>query len=153
MTRHLMTYHFMERIMKIHAIRTGSVRIKTAQVEGRGTGPLRMFGIFMDPSWSDWAPTFAWAIEHNDGVIVVDTGQSAHLLQSGRSLHPYVRWEVHFQIEPEQEIGPQLAALGIAPRDVKRVVLTHLHMDHDAGLKHFPHSKILAAPGEIAKAE
>ncbi|MER9023997.1 MBL fold metallo-hydrolase [Mesorhizobium sp. M0815] len=39
--------------------------------------------------------------------------------------------------------------MGIGPRDVKRVVLTHLHMDHDAGLVHFPHSQILAAPSEI----
>jgi glyoxylase-like metal-dependent hydrolase (beta-lactamase superfamily II) len=42
---------------------------------------------------------------------------------------------------PEQEIGPQLRALGVGPRDVKRVVLTHLHMDHDGGLAHFPTAK------------
>jgi N-acyl homoserine lactone hydrolase len=144
----------MEGAMKIHAIQTGSVRIKSAQIEGRGAGALRMLGIFMDRNWTDWAPTFAWAIEHDEGVIVVDTGQATHLLlEAGRSLHPYTRFEVRFQIEPEQEIGPQLAALGIGLRDVKRVVLTHLHMDHDAGLKHFPHSEILAARGEIQKAE
>jgi glyoxylase-like metal-dependent hydrolase (beta-lactamase superfamily II) len=139
--------------MRIHAIRTGSVRIKSAQIEGRGTGPLRMLGIFLDRNWSDWEPTFAWAIEHDEGVIVVDTGQATHLLlEAGRSLHPYARWEVRFRIEPEQEIGPQLAALGIGPRDIKRVVLTHLHMDHDGGIKHFPYSEILAARGEIQKA-
>jgi N-acyl homoserine lactone hydrolase len=32
---------------------------------------------------------------------------------------------------------------------VKKVVLTHLHMDHDGGLAHFPHSEILVAPGEL----
>ncbi len=72
--------------------------------------------------------------------------------KSGRSLHPYVRWEVAFRIEREQEIGPQLRALGIGPRDVKRVVLTHLHMDHDGGLAHFPDSEILVAPGELRTA-
>ncbi|MER8506991.1 MULTISPECIES: N-acyl homoserine lactonase family protein [unclassified Mesorhizobium] len=133
--------------MKVHAIRTGSVRIKTAQIEGRGHG---LASIFADRNWSGWLPTFAWAIEHDEGVIVVDTGQAAHLLNGhGRSLHPFFRWEVHFRIEPEEEIGPQLRGLGIGPRDVKRVVLTHLHMDHDAGLVHFPHSQILAAPSEI----
>src|SRR5512133_1761762 len=132
----------MDRAMKIHAIRTGSVRIKSAQIEGRGLGPLRMLNIFKDRNWSEWVPTFAWAIEHDEGVIVVDTGQATHLLlESGRSLHPYLRWEVLFRIEREEEIGPQLAALGIGPRDVKTVVLTHLHMDHDAGLVHFPHSE------------
>jgi len=135
--------------MKVHAIQTGQVRIKTAQVEGRGHGLSRRLAIFTDAIWTDWLPTYAWAIETAEGVIVVDTGQGAHLLESGKSLHPYVRWEVAFRIEPEQEIGPQLRALGIGARDVKRVVLTHLHMDHDGGLAHFQNSEILVAPGEL----
>jgi glyoxylase-like metal-dependent hydrolase (beta-lactamase superfamily II) len=135
--------------MKIHAIQTGFVRIKTAQVEGRGQGKARMLAIFTDRRWTDWLPTYAWAIEHRDGVIVVDTGQGAHLLETGRSLHPYVRWEVVFRVEPEQEVGPRLRALGIGPRDVKRVVLTHLHMDHDGGLAHFQNSEILVSRGEL----
>jgi N-acyl homoserine lactone hydrolase len=57
---------------------------------------------------------------------------------------------VAFQIEREQEIGPQLRALGIAPPDVKWVVLTHLHMDHDdGGLAHFPDTEILVSRGEL----
>jgi N-acyl homoserine lactone hydrolase len=135
--------------MKVHAIQTGQVRVKTAQVEGRGHGLSRRLAIFTDAVWTEWLPTYAWAIETADGVIVVDTGQGAHLLESGKSLHPYVRWEVAFRIEPEQEIGPQLRALGIGARDVKRVVLTHLHMDHDGGLAHFQNSEVLVAPGEL----
>ena len=139
-------------VMKVHAIQTGFVKIKCAQVDGRGHGLPRRLAIFTDPSWTEWLPTYAWVIEHGEGIIVVDTGQGAHLRESGKSLHPYVRWEVAFQIEPEEEIGPQLRALGIGPRDVKQVVLTHLHMDHDGGLAHFPHSEILVAPGELRTA-
>jgi glyoxylase-like metal-dependent hydrolase (beta-lactamase superfamily II) len=138
--------------MRIHAIQTGSVRIKTAQVEGRGHGLRRRLAIFTDKNWTDWQPTYAWAIEHPEGVIVVDTGSATHLLESTRSLHPYVRWNAAFRIEREQEIGPQLRALGIGARDVKKVVLTHLHMDHDGGLAHFPDSEILVAPGELQAA-
>lgn len=139
--------------MNIHAIQTGLVAIKRAQVEGRGHGRSRRFAaIFTDREWTEWLPTYAWAIEHREGVIVVDTGQGAHLLQTGRSLHPFVRWEVKFRIDPEEEIGPQLRGLGIAPRDVKRVVLTHLHMDHDGGLAHFPNTEILVASGELRTA-
>jgi glyoxylase-like metal-dependent hydrolase (beta-lactamase superfamily II) len=138
--------------MKLHAIRTGSVRIKTAQVEGRGRGLRRRLAIFADKSWTEWLPTYAWVIEHLEGVIVVDTGQGVHLLESGKSLHPYIRWETAFRITCEEEIGPQLRALGIGPRDVKRVVLTHLHIDHDGGLAHFPQSEILVAAGELRTA-
>jgi N-acyl homoserine lactone hydrolase len=41
---------------------------------------------------------------------------------------------------------------GILARDVKKVVLTHLHMDHDAGLAHFPNTEIIVPAGEYAQA-
>ena len=138
--------------MKVHAIQTGFVRIKSAQVEGRGQGLSRRLAIFTDRDWTEWLPTYAWVIDHRDGIIVVDTGQGVHLLETGRSLNPYVRWEVAFRVDREEEIGPQLRALGMGPRDVKRVVLTHLHMDHDGGLSHFPNSEILVAFGELRTA-
>ncbi|HUK22920.1 MAG TPA: N-acyl homoserine lactonase family protein [Gemmatimonadales bacterium] len=138
--------------MKLHAIQTGSVRIKTAQVEGRGHGLRRRLAIFADHDWTDWLPTYVWVIEHAEGVIVVDTGQGTHLINSGKSLHPYIRWETAFRIDRDEEIGPQLRSLGIGPHDVTRVVLTHLHMDHDGGLAHFPNSEILVASGELRTA-
>lgn len=138
--------------MKLHAIQTGSVRIKTAQVEGRGRGLRRRLAVLTDRRWTPWLPTYAWAIEHPEGVIVVDTGQGTHLLEASRSLHPYHRWEVAFRLDGEEEVGPQLRALGIGPRDVTRVVLTHLHVDHDGGLAHFPNTEILVSRGELRTA-
>jgi glyoxylase-like metal-dependent hydrolase (beta-lactamase superfamily II) len=135
--------------MRIHAIRTGSVKVKRSQVRGRGRGLRRRLRIFADPQWTDWLPTYAWMIDHPEGPIVVDTGQGTHLLDGVRSLHPYLRWEVMFRIERDEEIGPQLRALGVGPRDVKRVVLTHLHIDHDGGLAHFPESDILVSRQEL----
>ncbi len=96
-------------------------------------------------------PVYAWAIEHPEGVIVVDTGAATHLKSLPR-WHPYFQLSVRFAIEPEQEIGPQLKTHGIGARDVKTVVLTHMHIDHDGGLAHFPHSRILVSGGEIARA-
>ena len=140
-----------EDVLRVHAIQTGQVKIKTAQIEGRGHGLARQVGPLFDQQWSGWLPTYAWAIEHREGVIVVDTGQAAHL-KSLPAWHPYFQLCVEFEIEPEQEVGPQLRALGIGERDVRQVVLTHVHSDHDAGLAHFPHAKIWASAGEIARA-
>ena len=138
--------------MTIHAIQTGAVRIKQSQVHGRGRGWRRRARVFGDAQWTDWLPTYAWLIDHPEGIIVVDTGQGAHLLESGRSWHPYLRWEVTFRIDRDQEIGPQLRSLGVRPKDVRRVVLTHLHIDHDGGLAHFPDTEILVSRHELRAA-
>ncbi len=135
--------------MRVHAIQTGRVKIKASQVVGRGHGLMRQFALLIDSEWSAWLPTFAYAIEHRDGVILVDAGASAGSLPRW---HPYFRNAVRFDIETEQEAGPQLQAIGIGSNDVKRVVLTHLHIDHDGGLGAFPASEVLVSPGEIERA-
>ena len=57
--------------MKIHAIQTGSVRIKAAQAQGRGHGLARRLAVFTDREWTDWLPTYAWVIEHQEGVKLI----------------------------------------------------------------------------------
>ncbi len=137
--------------MRVHAIQTGRVKIKASQAIGRGHGLKRQLTPLIDSEWLVWLPTFAYAIEHRDGVILVDAGASAAAMNLPR-WHPYFRFAVRFDIEPEQEAGPQLRAIGIGPRDVRRVVMTHLHIDHDGGLAAFPKSEILVSPGELARA-
>jgi N-acyl homoserine lactone hydrolase len=137
--------------MRVHAIQTGRVRIKASQVVGRGHGLQRRLAPLIDAEWSAWLPVIAYAIEHRDGVILVDTGASSAVKRLPR-WHPYFRLSVRFDIEPEQELGPQLRAMGLGSTDVKRIVLTHLHIDHDGGLATFPESEILVSPGEFARA-
>ena len=137
--------------MRIHAIQTGAVQIKTAQITGRGHGLARRMAPLLDTNWSEWLPVYAFAIEHRDGVILVDTGSNAGLKSLPR-WHPYFRLAVRFDIDREQEAGPQLRGLGIAPRDVKTVVLTHMHIDHDGGLADFTASEVPVSPGELETA-
>ena len=137
--------------MRIHAIETGRVRVKASQLVGRGRGLARRLAPLVDDEWSGWLPTYAFAVEHRDGVVLIDTGANAGLKRLPR-WHPYFQLAVKFDIEPEQEAGPQLRALGIAPSDVKLIVLTHLHIDHDGGLAPFPRARVLVSPGERAAA-
>jgi hypothetical protein len=37
-------------------------------------------------------------IDHPEGLLVVDTGQGTHLLDTVSSLHPYLRWAVMFRV-------------------------------------------------------
>jgi N-acyl homoserine lactone hydrolase len=139
---------------KIHAIRTGLVKVKLPQMEARGTGHIRLAHVLFDNDWSDWLPICAWVIEHEEGIIVVDTGETSRVHERGYhpSWHPFFRLATQFSVKPEDEIGPQLRNLGIAPKDVRQVVLTHLHTDHAGGLAHFPDSKIWVAQQEYSRA-
>jgi len=137
--------------MKIHAIRTGTVAVKTHQVEGLGTGRRRQLNMFLDRQWTEPLPIYAFAIEHPEGVIVVDTGESARTGEADYfpRWHPYYRYGLREWVAPEEEIGPQLQELGIGPGDVRWVVLTHLHTDHAGGVEHFPHNEILVSRGDL----
>lgn len=133
--------------MKIHAIQTGTVAIKSRQPEGVGHGPRRLAKTFFDREWTEPLPIYAFAIEHPEGVIVVDTGETARMSEPGyfTAWHPYYRLALREWVEPEDEIGPQLRRLGFSPDDVRRVVLSHFHTDHAGGLGHFPSSEIIAS--------
>ncbi|HEY0755722.1 MAG TPA: N-acyl homoserine lactonase family protein [Ktedonobacteraceae bacterium] len=142
-------------MIRIHAIQTGSVGIKTAQLEGRGQGVQRLLNVLTDPVWTEPMPIYAWVIEHSEGIIVVDTGETARSTEQSYfpRWHPFFRRATRFYVCPDDEIGPQLRRLGIAPRDVRWVVLTHLHTDHAGGLAHFPASEILIAREEYQVAK
>jgi N-acyl homoserine lactone hydrolase len=140
--------------MKIHAIQTGTVAITTAWREGVGHGRRRLLHTMLDRHWTEPLPIYAFAIEHPEGVIVVDTGETARASSPGYfpRWHPIFRLAVRESVEREEEIGPQLERLGIRPGDVRLVAMTHLHTDHAGGLHHFPDTEILVARGEIAYA-
>src|SRR5919202_689963 len=136
--------------MRIHCIRTGTAIVKASQRRGKGHGARRSLNVLTDTQWTEPLPIHAWAIEHPEGVIVVDTGQTARAAEPGY----YPRWHLYYrlclreQVRPEEEIGPQLRSLAISPTDVRWVVLTHLHPDHAGGLCHFPEVEILVSRAE-----
>jgi glyoxylase-like metal-dependent hydrolase (beta-lactamase superfamily II) len=104
----------------------------------------------LDKDWSDPLPIYAWVIEHPEGLVVVDTGETARTSEPGYFpwWHPYFRLGMRAWVKPEEEIGPQLKSMGISPQDVRWLIMTHLHTDHAGGLHHFPASDILVSRTE-----
>ena len=104
--------------MKIIPIQTGTVVIKKNQLIDKGRGYARQMNLLFGPEWADPLPILAWVIEHPEGIIVVDTGETARAAEPGYfpAWHPYYRMAVRLNVAPEEEIGPQLQKLGIQLR-------------------------------------
>jgi N-acyl homoserine lactone hydrolase len=112
--------------MKIHAIQTGSVRVKHSFLFPR-QGLRRQLDLFVPGAWSDPLPIYCWAIEHEGLLRLVDTGETA----AARNI-PFARMEV----TSGQELPAAMAAAGLSLDEVSEVVLTHAHGDHIDGLVH-----------------
>jgi len=136
--------------MKIHAIETGKVKITKNWRMGRGNGLKRLKNTLFDSEFTEWLPIYVWVIEHPEGIIVVDTGipEDANKRIWFPPFMPLIQRAAKFKMTPEQEVGSQLRQLGLSPDDVRWVVLTHLHQDHDGGLHHFPNAEFVVSSKE-----
>ena len=123
--------------MRIHALTTGTVRLKHAFLYPR-EGVRRQLDLFLPGEWSAPLPIHCWAIEHEDRLLLVDTGESA-----GARDIPFAR----FVVTPADELPAALSAVGLTVDDVSEVILTHHHGDHVDGLPH------VHAPARMGEAE
>jgi len=140
--------------MEIHAIQTGRTQITRNWRIGHGAYLPRLARTLLDTQKTDWLPVLTWVIEHPEGLIVVDTGIPA---DANKPVYlppfmPLVQRAASFQVEPGDEIGGQMMARGWSPDDVRWVVLTHLHQDHDGGLHWFPQAEFVVSAAEWAVA-
>ncbi len=142
--------------IKVHAISTGQVAVTTAFLHAGPAGFLRKANILLNRQFAGWMPIYVWVIEHPEGVFVVDTGENSAVtnpdyFRGVGLLNEYVNTHLfRFEVAREQEIDRQLGRLGIRAADVRAVVLTHLHLDHTDGLRHFPDTPVLVNRAEAA---
>jgi len=137
--------------MRIHAIQTGDVQIKRRHLQARRTSRgSRVLDVLADRTWAPRLPILCWAIEHPEGLLMVDTGESAHANDPGYQPRwsPFARTCERRWVGPEQEVAARLRSLGLDPRDVRWVVMTHMHGDHAGGVGHFADSEILMSAVE-----
>ena len=108
----------------------------------------RRLAILLDRDWTAPLPIYTYLIEHDEGLILLDSGESARGASSGwfPGWNPFFRFAIDINMEPENEIGPRLRSLGIDPtRDLKHLVLSHMHHDHADGLDHFKGADIVVS--------
>ncbi len=137
--------------MRIHMFTTGSVRITHKWQKSAGAFPVRLLSSLLDTRLTDPLPIWCFLIEHPEGLILIDTGIPHNANQPvWFPLHMrLIQRAAPFQIESRaDEIDAQLKKHGFNPHDVRWVVLTHLHQDHEGGLHHFPQAEFVVARAE-----
>ncbi len=123
--------------MRIHALTTGSVRLKRAFLFA-SRGMRRQLDLFLPGPWIDPMPIHCWAVEHEGRMLLVDTGETT----AARDI-PFAR----FEVSATHELPGAFAEAGISLDDVAEVVLTHHHGDHVDGIVY------VRAPVRINQAE
>jgi glyoxylase-like metal-dependent hydrolase (beta-lactamase superfamily II) len=113
--------------MQIHALSTGTVRVKRSFLFP-SSGIRRQLDLFVGGGpFSAPLPIHAWAVEHEDRLLLVDTGETT----SARNV-PFAR----FDVTVGDELPNAIRAAGLSGADVAEVVLTHHHGDHVDGTVH-----------------
>ncbi len=131
-------------MMKIRIFHTGKVCVSPyLPFGGDDCGIIKAAGLTTPKRDWLWLPVSAYLIEHPKGRILVDTGWNRDMSPNGvfdkaaqiRSLGSLPLYMTNQGVVGKGEaIDEQLAALGIAPRDIDCVLLTHLDCDHANGL-------------------
>lgn len=91
-------------------------------------------------------PSRAYLIETAQGLYLWDTGYANHFHDA--AAHGVYQWYPRVTpvtLQPQDALLVQLQAQGIAPRDIHTLVLSHFHADHVAGLRDFPHARLLCS--------
>ena len=135
---------------KVTAIKTGTIRIRPSHHAGNMDHSMwrRRLTILLDKGWTEPLPIYTYLVEHADGLILFDTGETARHSEPGYFpwWHPYFQRACDIHVDPDDEVGPRLRTLGIDPgRDLDRLVISHLHHDHADGLSHFEGTQIVVS--------
>lgn len=140
--------------VRVHGIQTGVLAIKRAHASLSWPAPLRLPSIIADASWTPLLPILTWVVEHPEGLLVIDTGERAAAsdIATYMASDPANRWfferNLPMFVTPAEELAAQMRGLGLAPEDVRTVVMTHLHGDHAGGLGFFPNATFLVSRAE-----
>ncbi len=124
--------------MKLYILNTGYLETDKNNVVGVATVGTRSKPI-VNNQWIK-LPVMAFLIETSEGYILYDTGSNPDAMNG--------YWPTNLQeIYPlhqtkEERLENQLALCGVKPKDIKTVVISHMHLDHAGGLYLFQHADV-----------
>lgn len=92
-------------------------------------------------------PSFCALIHHPQaGYILFDTGYADHYFAATQQFPQRLyRLALPISLPDDEQLTRQLQALGIHTDDIGRVIVSHYHGDHVAGLRDFPKAQFIAS--------
>jgi N-acyl homoserine lactone hydrolase len=136
--------------VRVHPINTGHI-LSPAEFMARTGSSWKALRSLRSPK-EEWLrlPVPAFLIEHPGvGKILVDTGLHASVATDPKqNMGGLIGRFYNFDMQPEQAAAAQLRARGIEAREIRVVVMTHLHMDHASAISDFTEATYVLGEGE-----
>jgi N-acyl homoserine lactone hydrolase len=94
------------------------------------------------------APVFVYLILADEGNILFDGGCDPDIIEDARKAWGNAAEYLSVSMKPEGDIRQSLRALRLSPKDIRYLVLSHLHIDHAGALRFFPDAQIFVQKDE-----
>jgi glyoxylase-like metal-dependent hydrolase (beta-lactamase superfamily II) len=138
-------------IKRVSVVSTGTVSIHPEHAASR-RAPMYWW-LATSRRWTGPLPINVYVIEHQDGLVLFDTGQDrASVTDPGyfpRGITGVLYKRLaRFDIGPADTLTAQLTGLGYDIADVHTAVVSHLHQDHIGGLPELSGAEIVTSRAE-----
>lgn len=117
--------------MKIYVFHTGKVRVDIG-VPYKQKNPLASLGLFRSKKHQVTLPVSSYLIEHPEGNVLIDTGWDNKY--SKKNPNVFLTKVSKPIIKENESIDYKLNNVGVSPKNLNYVILTHLDFDHTSGL-------------------
>ena len=137
--------------VKVHPITTGTMMYAEDALFTTG-GKLAFLHFLGFRSKRVEIPIPCFLLEHpTAGPLLVDTGHHASMAADPKGSYGPVFGRAvakNIRMEKDEGLPDQVRARGVDPKDIKLVVMTHLHLDHASGVSQFPGATFIVTARE-----
>ena len=131
--------------IKIHVFRCGKTGVDPAVLDRNlSRNPYAYTGILRPWSNRIWLPVRAYLIDHPKGRVLINTGWNVNVRKHPILTLGPMSYVTTPYLPAGESIGERLEALGLEPKDLVLVLLTHLEADAAGGLREVKDAKRIA---------
>lgn len=135
-------------VRHVSVITTGSAGLHHEHMNG--TRKPDLWWIFLSRRFVD-IPVNVFVIEHDDGLVLFDTGPHPGLFTDpeywpDRVTRLFMNNIFRLDVGPDDLLGARLERAGYRAADVTAAVMSHLHFDHAGGIGDIPDAQLFVAP-------